>query len=141
MYSIKMEKMVKEMGLTELTPEVDIKEKEINIVEKDFKKITLSPIQKGMIDQAAQLYEKYLPIPLRAIRGFISLAIRDYQVQNKIDLASYLEWSPEEQVKIAWGIANSFKERLCKILVDKKQEPLLDKVIKEAVNQSFKPPQ
>ena len=56
---------------------------QIEEVEKDFQKLNLNPVQRGMIAQAAQIYVKYLPISELAIKGFISFAMRDFQVQNR----------------------------------------------------------
>jgi len=113
---------------------------EIEEVEKNFQKLTLNAIQRGMIAQAAQIYVKYLPISELAIKGFISFAMRDWQVQNKVDLATYLEWPPEEQAKTVWAIADLLKVRLTKLLIESEQEPILEKAINEAVNQALQPP-
>ena len=93
-----------------------------------------------MITQAAQVYIKYLPISELAIKGFISFAMRDWQVQNKRDLATFLEWPPEEQVKTTWAISELLKERLTKLLVEPEQEPVLDKAIKEAIKAALQLP-
>ncbi len=120
--------------------ELLFKKNEIAQVEKDFQKVNLNEIQRGMIAQAAQVYIRYLPISEMAIKGFISFAMRDFQVQNKIDLATFLEWPPEEQVKTTWAISELLRQNLTKLLVKPEQEPTLDKAIKEAVKQSMQPP-
>jgi hypothetical protein len=120
--------------------ELLFKKNEIDEAEKDFQKLTLNAIQRGMITAAAQIYVKYLPISELAIKGFISFAMRDYQVQNQIDLSTYLEWPPEEQAKTVWAIADLLKARLTKSLIEPEQEPILKKAITEAVTQALQPP-
>ena len=117
--------------------ELAFQKSKIEEVEKDFQKLNLNAIQRGMIAQAAQVYVKYLPISEMAIKGFISFAMRDYQIKNKKDLSTYLEWPPEEQLKSVWEIAGFLKERLTKLLVEPSQEPILEKAIKEAVEKSL----
>ncbi len=120
--------------------ELLFKKNEIAQVEKDFQKVNLNKIQRGMIAQAAQIYVRCLPISEMAIKGFISFAMRDFQIQNKVDLSTFLEWSPEEQVKTTWAISELLKQKLTKLLVKPEQEPILDKAINEAINQSMQPP-
>jgi hypothetical protein len=106
----------------------------IEEVEKDFQQMVLPQAQRTMVAQAAQVYTKYLPISELAMKGFISLSIKVYQIKNKVDMEKYLEFTPIDQRKALDGIANILKTNLSRLLRKPKQQPILDKAIKEAVS-------
>ncbi len=106
----------------------------IEEVEKDFQQMVLPAAQRTMVAQAAQVYTKYLPISELAMKGFISLSIKVYQIKNQVDMEKYLEFTPIDQRKAIDGIAIILKTNLSRLLRKPKQQPILDKAINEAVS-------
>jgi hypothetical protein len=67
--------------------------------EQDFSKLQLPPENRKNVTSFAQLYTRFLPISELAMKGFISMAMRDFQVQEKMDIMKIYQLPRETQDK------------------------------------------
>ncbi len=107
---------------------------EIELAERDYERLTLDPMQREKVGQLASICIKYVPIPEMAMKGFISRAMREWQVENRANFKDTLNWSKNEQIKLAKDIFEIVKITLRRFLIKKEQEPALDAGINAALN-------
>ncbi|NHI94247.1 MAG: hypothetical protein EAX96_17275 [Candidatus Lokiarchaeota archaeon] len=106
---------------------------EIERAAKDYEKITLAQEQRDKVVQIARILNRYLPIPEMAMKGFISRAIRDWQVEKKTNFKETISWSQNRQVNLTKEIFDIMKSTLTKSLVKPEQEPALNKALNDAL--------
>lgn len=107
---------------------------EVEKAAKDYERLTLDPLQREKVVQLAKICVKYLPIPEMAMKGFISRAILDWQVENKTNFKETFNWSKSEQVNLTKEVLDIMKRTLVKSLLKPEQEPALDTALNAALN-------
>ena len=117
-----------------MSGKLEFKKVEIEKVEKDYEKLQLTSEQRELISQSAKLYLKYIPVSEMAIKGFISRAMREWQIQNKIDMKETLAWPLEKQIRLTSEVIAIMKEMMTKILIKSEMEPALDAAFNEVFN-------
>ena len=107
--------------------------KKVEEVEKDFRKLELTPGSKGIITQSAQLLSQFLPLSVTAIKGNTWYVLKEWQVETKQTLAEAVTQNPEKLSEIVNILFQRGKERTKKLLVNpgEKQE-LIDNAFDKA---------
>ncbi len=105
--------------------------KAIEQYEKDYSRLNLKPTSKQYIDNFAKLYSRYLPISELAMKGFISFAMRDFQVKTHIETTEILQQPIEQRQKHFETLKEIFLEKLTKILVKPQQRAQLEAALQE----------
>ena len=108
---------------------LNFKPKSIQEAEDYYKKIHMAPEQKNIVLAMTKLFAQYLPIPERALSGFMWRNIKDWQIQHQKDLSEIVKATPAERINVAQEIFNLFGESLKRILVSEEQEPILNETI------------
>jgi hypothetical protein len=106
-------------------------QKSVEQAELDYKKIDLSPKRRETINMVASMYKDSLGISLIAIKGFISFAIQDWQLESHIKLEDLDGLAPDERMKQNKRIGEIFYAKLS-LIIPKEQEPVLQKIFHEA---------
>ncbi|NHI91826.1 MAG: hypothetical protein EAX96_04945 [Candidatus Lokiarchaeota archaeon] len=117
---------------------IEFNKKLISDAEKDYSKLNLSKDQRALIDNAAKVYLNYLNVSEMAMKGFISRAMRDWQLRTKKDLADFMSWPKNEMIQITRDIGKILKEIMTKVVIKSEQIPLLERAIDEAIDISVK---
>ena len=101
--------------------------------EEDYKKLTITPDVRQLIDQIAQMMQNFLPLSLMAIRGNTWYTIKQWQQQNKMSIAEMPKMNPQQRFKLAKELFETGKERMTHMLADPEgQKQLLDEVYDKA---------
>ena len=66
--------------------------------------------------------------------GFAFMAIRDYQIDNKIAMTEFENMPAEAKLEMFSDLLNRIRERLLRAIVKPEQTSVLDNAIKEAYN-------
>lgn len=105
----------------------------VHKAEQDYNQLSLTPEQREMIEAAAKIYTQYLPLTEMAVRGFISFAMRDWQVEHKTDIKDTTKWAPQRQFDVAEEVSVLLEQRMARALADQNQKRLLAEAIAKAV--------
>ncbi|OLS12144.1 MAG: hypothetical protein RBG13Loki_4210 [Promethearchaeota archaeon CR_4] len=108
-----------------MVSQLEFNKTEVDKVEKDFSKVQFSPEMRGILTGAAQLLAQFLPISVLALKGFISMALRDTQLQEKVDMANFMQLPRETKLKLDKIMYDFLYEKLAKVLVRPEQRKLL----------------
>ena len=108
---------------------MEFKEKELKEAEDYYKTLRLTSDQKRKVRMVAKLATKYVPISEHAMSGFAFRALKEYQVDNKIEMSAFESMSPEATMEMLTDAMNRVKNHLLKILVEKEKAPQLDDAI------------
>ena len=111
--------------------ELKFDQKKVLEAEQDYKNVHITPIQRAFVEIIAKTFSEYLHLPEMALKGFINFSIRDFQVNNKRDLAQYQEWSTEDKKNTNLQMNEIFEGYLSRILVDDSQKPQLREIMKQ----------
>ncbi|RMG33879.1 MAG: hypothetical protein D6732_11155, partial [Methanobacteriota archaeon] len=69
---------------------------------KDFSKLEIHPKHRQMIEQVAQVMEKYIDISHLALMGFAWKSIKDWQIEHKMTALEVSLRSKPERDKATW---------------------------------------
>ncbi|MFW9990118.1 MAG: hypothetical protein ACFFC3_15850 [Candidatus Odinarchaeota archaeon] len=111
----------------------------IEKAEEEYKKLHILPEQKERLNSMVNIISKYLPIPQRALKGFMWMVIKDYQMQEHVDVGEEEELAKEQNIglrKLLAGlevILSMLKEKLTRILVKKEQESILNEAFRKII--------
>ncbi|MFX1275582.1 MAG: hypothetical protein ACFFBP_03980 [Promethearchaeota archaeon] len=108
---------------------MEFKKKSLTEAENYYKQLHLTSDQRRKVRLVAKLATQYIPISEHAMCGFAFRALQEYQIENKIELTEFESMSNEATLKMINDAMNRVKNQLLKILIDKKQEPVLDDAI------------
>jgi hypothetical protein len=111
---------------------LEFRQEAVSQAEKDFSKLHLSPEQKQGIAGFAQLYAKFLPMSELAIKGFIAMTMRDFQVQEKIDAAAIQQFPREKREMYVKKMSKILQEKLEKVLRHPEQKIALQEAVRKA---------
>jgi ABC-type phosphate transport system ATPase subunit len=101
--------------------------------EQDYTQLSLTAEQRAMVEAAARIYTQCLPLTDMAVRGFISFAMRDWQVEHKTDIKDTVEWAPQRQFDVAEEVSVLLARRMARALADQNQKRTLEDAIAKAV--------
>jgi hypothetical protein len=108
-------------------------EQKVKEVEKDFNKIELTPGQKGIIGQSAQLLSQFLPLSVMAIKGNTWFVIKEWQNDTKQTMADMAKMTPEEMLKTVQDLFERGKKRMRKLLINPdEQQQVVDEAYQKA---------
>ena len=114
--------------------DLKFKPESIKEAEEYYKTLRVASDQKYIIVAIGKLISKYIPIPERAIRGFIWRTIREWQVTYKKDLGELSNMSSTDRVNAVVQIMEIFETTMKRILIDKEQEPALKEGMKKTLD-------
>ena len=101
--------------------------------ENDYKKLTISPDVRQLIEQIAQMMQNFLPISAMAVKGNTWYTIKQWQQKSKLSIAEMPKMNPQERFKLAEELFEIGKERMAHMLVDPEgQKELIDEVYDKA---------
>lgn len=72
---------------------------EIDKAERDFSRLQLHPVQRGMVDAMSQIMISFLPISKVAIKGFTWKVMQNWQTRNSRTMEDLHSMSLEETVE------------------------------------------
>ena len=110
------------------------KPKSVKEAEEDYNKFHASSDQKNIIVAIGKLISQYIPLPEKAIRGFIWRTIREWQVTYKKDIGELSTMSSDDRVNAVLQIIEIFETTMKRILIDKEQEPALEEAMKKTLD-------
>jgi len=117
---------------------LEFRKEAISQAEKDFSKLQLTPEQKQVIAGAAQLYAQFIPMSQLAIKGFIAMTMRDFQVQEKLDTATINQFPREKREMYMKKMSKILQDKLEKVLFRPEQKSALQEAVKKAYEYSAK---
>ena len=94
-----------------------------------YKELHLTSDQRRKVRLVSKLATNYIPISEHAMCGFAFRALKEYQVDNKIELSAFESMSAEAKVEMLADVMNRVKNQLLKILIKQEQAPTIDKAI------------
>ncbi len=112
--------------------QIEFKKDAVMKAEQDFSKLQLPPENRKNVTSFAQLYTQFLPISELAMKGFISMAMRDFQVQEKMDIMKIYQLPRETQDKWIQKMTAILQDKLEKVLLHPEQKAALRDAIKNA---------
>ncbi len=97
--------------------------------ENDYKKLTISPEVRQLIEQIAQMMQNFLPISAMAVKGNTWYTIKQWQQKSKMSIAEMPKMNPQERFRLAKELFEIGKERMAHMLVDPEgQKELIEEV-------------
>ncbi|OLS14748.1 MAG: hypothetical protein RBG13Loki_1618 [Promethearchaeota archaeon CR_4] len=121
-----------------MTTILEFRKEAVLEVERDFSKLQLPPDTKQGIAGAAQIYAKFLPMSELAIKGFIAMSMRDFQVQEKVDATTLNKLPKEQRERYVKIIERILQDKLEKVLLRPEQRTVLQEAVKKAFEYSTK---
>ncbi|MFX1375665.1 MAG: hypothetical protein ACFFA0_07620 [Promethearchaeota archaeon] len=109
---------------------IDFKKESLREAEDYYKQLHITPKQRRKIRLVSKLATNYIPISEYAMCGFAYMAIRDYQVDNKIEMSEYEDLSAEAKLKMFSDLLKRIKEMLLGAIVKPEQASVLDTAVK-----------
>ncbi|MFX1312644.1 MAG: hypothetical protein ACFFHD_08540, partial [Promethearchaeota archaeon] len=110
------------------------KDKSLNKAEAYYKQLHLTREQRRKVRLVSKLATHYIPISEHAMSGFAFMAIRDYQVDNKIEMTEFENMPVETKLEMFSDLLKRIRKRLLRAIVKPEQISVLDDAIKEAYN-------
>jgi len=108
---------------------MEFKEKSLTEAEDYYKTLHLTSDQRRKVRLVAKLATQYIPMSEHAMCGFAFRSLKEYQVDNKIELSAFETMSDEATLEMLTDTMNRVKIHLLKILIKKEQAPILDDAI------------
>lgn len=109
----------------------------IKQAEEYYQNIHINAEQRDRINSFAQILGQYLPIPERALMGFLWRVLINIQKKYHIDFAEEgkrTDISLAERMGAIQEIFTMLKEELTRVLIKQEQEPILEEAIEKAIN-------
>lgn len=113
--------------------EIKFKPDLIEKAEEYYKTLHMDPKQRPIVDSFVQILSQHLPIPERALKGFMWRVLTDYQIKRHMAASESEKLDPAERIKGLMEILALFKEALTRVLISQEQEPLLDNAISKVI--------
>ena len=113
---------------------IGFNEKDLNDAENCYKDLHLTSKQRRKVRLVLKLAANFIPISEHAMCGFAFMAIRDYQIDNKIAMTEFENMPAEAKLEMFSDLLNRIRERLLRAIVKPEQTSVLDNAIKEAYN-------
>ncbi len=113
---------------------IKFKEKSLNNAETYYKQLHLTREQRRKVRLVSKLATHYIPINEYAMSGFAFMAIRDYQVDNKIEMTEFENMPAEAKLEMFSDLLKRIRNRLLQAIVKPEQTSVLDNAIKEVYN-------
>ena len=110
---------------------IGFKENLLSDAEDYYKQLHITREQRRKARLVSKLATNYIPISEHAMCGFAFMAIRDYQVDNKIEMTEFENLSAEAKLEMFSDLLKRMRERLLKAIVKPEQTSVLDNAIKD----------
>ena len=110
---------------------IGFKENLLSDAEDYYKQLHITREQRRKVRLVSKLATNYIPISEHAMCGFAFMAIRDYQVDNKIEMTEFENLSAEAKLEMFSDLLKRMRERLLKAIVKPEQTSVLDNAIKD----------
>lgn len=107
--------------------------KAIEAAEEEYHSVQPEPLQKKIIKELSEIVSKYILISKFAIRGFIILSIRKWQMEEKKLVADIMSIDPEERIIEVVKIINNCRGFLLKAMIKREQQTELDESINQVI--------
>ncbi|MHA1203313.1 MAG: hypothetical protein ACTSQ4_12450 [Candidatus Heimdallarchaeaceae archaeon] len=113
---------------------------EIEKVERDFSKLQLHPVQRGMVDSMAQIMMAFLPISNMAIRGFTWKVMQNWQTRNQRTMEDLHTMTMDETVEATKEMLADSKKIYMRLLwqATPKEKITLDKAFDNLFEEAIK---
>ncbi len=109
----------------------------IENAEAEYNRVSLTKDRKERIASYVHLISKYIPLPERALKGFMWRVLKEFQVETHQKISQEIKKSKHDKNEIIQGtkmVFSMLKDQLTRILVSKEQAPLLDKAFEEIMD-------
>ncbi len=107
--------------------------KKVEEVERDFRKLELTPGAKGIITQSAQLLSQFLPLSVTAIKGNTWYVLKEWQQDTKQTLPEVVSKHPEKLPEIVEELFQRGKARAKRLLINPdEQQDIIDNAFDKA---------
>lgn len=117
-----------------MTERIKFDEQALNKVEEDYSRLEVPESTRQTINYIAQIYAQHIPMREIAIRGFIMITLKEFQIEHKIKAQEIRTLPVDEQNRLNSIIADMIFDKMSKVLY--KQE---DKVhLREGINEAVK---
>ena len=115
------------------TEEFSFDLKAIEAAEEEYQNVQPEPLQKKIIEELSEIISKYILISELAIRGFIILAIRKWQMEEKKLVADIMSLNPEERIIEVVKIIRNCRGFLLNAMIKREQQKELDESINQVI--------
>ena len=113
---------------------IDFKEKDLSDAEDFYNQLQVTREQRRKVRLVSKLATNFIPISEHAMCGFAFMAIRDFQIDNKIAMTEYENLPAEAKLEMFSDLLKRIRERLLRAIVKPEQTSVLDNAIKETFN-------
>jgi len=107
------------------------KENELTEAEDYYNQLHISRKQRRKILTLSKLATKYIPINEMAMCGFAFKGLKEYQVDNKIEMISFETMSAEAKIEMLRDVMERVKNMLARIIIKEDQAHNLDRAVRE----------
>ena len=100
--------------------------------ERELDNVQLSPAHKNIVSDVAQSLASVLDMPIRSIRGFYLLALKEWQKEISMtvkETESIFITKEEVRIKQQAEILEHFKHRIQRVLILRNKDHLIDDAI------------
>lgn len=113
---------------------MEFKTKELTEAEDYYKELHLTSDQRRQVRLVSKVATNYIPISEHAMCGFAFRALKEYQVDNKIEMSAFESMSDDTILEMLSDVMNRVKNQLLKILIQEEQAPVLDDAIVKLID-------
>ncbi|MCY3411996.1 MAG: hypothetical protein INQ03_10235 [Candidatus Heimdallarchaeota archaeon] len=112
---------------------ISFKQNELDKGSAYFKKVHSLPHQKKLITDVAQVISKFAGIELIAMKGFLLMTIKEWQVANNLEFSEMAYMEEEPRIEAEVDLMKRLFDRLSRILRDQNDQQKL----KDAIERSY----
>ena len=96
---------------------IGFKEKDLSDAEDFYNQLHVTKEQRRKVRLVSKLATNFIPISEHAMCGFAFMAIRDYQIDNKIAMTEYENLPAEVKLEMFSDLLNRIRERLLSAII------------------------
>ncbi|MCP4760427.1 MAG: hypothetical protein GY870_01515 [archaeon] len=112
--------------------DMEFQKKAIKEAEEYYKSVEMDARQRDNMDKLADLLLKYIPLNRLAMRGFMIVAARKWQVKHSKTLEEIALFSEEDRLQAIWELCDNTKIELINALKFETQHTVIEIAIKNA---------
>ncbi len=101
--------------------------------ENYYKELHLTSKQRRKVRTVSKLATHYISINEHAMCGFAFRALKEYQVDNKIEMSAFETMSNIEKVDMLTDVMGRVKKQLLKVIMKPEQSHIIDDAIKNLI--------
>ena len=105
------------------------REKAVQKGEEYFRSIHIVPEQRQIVAAIAELISKFTGLRVIALKGFILMVFRDWQLDNNLEISILATSTPQRRVEVVTNLFERLNIKLSKLLKSETDKDNLTKAI------------